>query len=246
MRSKADDPDIVATASVMSLKCPLSTLRMDVPTRSSHCNHNQCFDASSFLQLQEQAPTWTCPVCNKPSPYDLLTMDLYVDDILKATNRNVEQVTVEPNGEWSQNAAPESPDDSRPSGTPDDDDSDLVEIQDSRISNLKQEYTPASSIHRTPPYSSREPSIASSSAQRPPSAAPKRPASAVIDLTLSDDEDLPVRPAKRPSLAPPTSSSSGGSSFRDGVSFQLPRLSLTPQSNPGRLGTDYPYFNTSL
>ena len=207
-----------------------------MPTRSSHCNHNQCFDAASFLQLQEQAPTWTCPVCNKPSPYDLLTMDLYVDDILKATNRNVEQVTVEPNGEWSQN---------RPSGTPDDDDSDLVEIQDSRISNLKQEYTPASSIHRTPPYSSREPSIASSSAQRPASAAPKRPASAVIDLTLSDDEDLPVRPAKRPSLAPPTSSSSG-SSFRDGVSFQLPRPSLTPQSNPGRLGTDYPYFNTSL
>lgn len=73
--SKSEDAEIVATSSIMSLKCPLSTLRIDVPCRSSVCSHNQCFDASSFLQLQEQAPTWTCPVCNKAATYEHLQVD---------------------------------------------------------------------------------------------------------------------------------------------------------------------------
>ena len=75
VRSRADDSEIVATSSVMSLKCPLSTLRIDVPCRSTVCTHNQCFDASSFLQLQEQAPTWTCPVCSKSTSFESLQID---------------------------------------------------------------------------------------------------------------------------------------------------------------------------
>ena len=73
--SKAQDSDIVATSIVMSLKCPLSTLRMELPCRSTLCTHNQCFDASSFLQLQEQAPTWTCPICNKLISFEALVVD---------------------------------------------------------------------------------------------------------------------------------------------------------------------------
>lgn len=79
--SKSEDAEIVATSSIMSLKCPLSTLRIDVPCRSSVCSHNQCFDASSFLQLQEQAPTWTCPVCNKAAAYEHLQVDQSVIDL---------------------------------------------------------------------------------------------------------------------------------------------------------------------
>ena len=73
--SKSEDAEIVTTSSILSLKCPLSTLRIDVPCRSSICSHNQCFDASSFLQLQEQAPTWTCPICNKAAAYEHLQVD---------------------------------------------------------------------------------------------------------------------------------------------------------------------------
>ena len=76
--SKADDADLVATSVIMSLKCPLSTLRISTPCRSSVCTHNQCFDATSFLQLQEQAPTWTCPVCNKVVTFEGLLVDQYV------------------------------------------------------------------------------------------------------------------------------------------------------------------------
>lgn len=53
---KSEDSDLVTTASIMSLKCPLSTLRINLPIRSTFCNHIQCFDGTSFLQLQQQAP----------------------------------------------------------------------------------------------------------------------------------------------------------------------------------------------
>ena len=73
--AKAQDSDLVATSTVMSLKCPLSTLRIDLPCRSTVCLHVQCFDATSFLQLQQQAPTWTCPICNKIISFEALAVD---------------------------------------------------------------------------------------------------------------------------------------------------------------------------
>ncbi|KAL0776730.1 hypothetical protein CaCOL14_006248 [Colletotrichum acutatum] len=72
---KAADTDIVTTSQVLSLKCPLSYMRLDVPCRSVNCSHIQCFDATSYLQLQEQGPQWLCPICNKPAPYTQLAVD---------------------------------------------------------------------------------------------------------------------------------------------------------------------------
>lgn len=73
--SKAADPDIVTTSTVLSLKCPISAMRISIPCRSRSCRHNQCFDAASYLQLQEQAPTWQCPECNMPAPFESLVVD---------------------------------------------------------------------------------------------------------------------------------------------------------------------------
>ncbi len=77
--TKAQDPDIVATSTVLSLKCPLSASRITLPCRSSSCQHTQCFDATSYLQLQEQGPTWSCPICSKPAPFESLAVDEYAN-----------------------------------------------------------------------------------------------------------------------------------------------------------------------
>ncbi|KAL4759869.1 PINIT domain-containing protein [Aspergillus foveolatus] len=188
MKSKAEDADIVATSTVMSLKCPLSTRRIEVPCRSVLCTHNQCFDASSFLQLQEQAPTWSCPVCAKATSYESLNVDQYVDDILRSTPLDVEQVIIEPNGQWS---TPK--DEAVATGpgtfTPATDDDELVEIREPGVTPVKQENFPSLDLWRQTPATSREQSSAWSSSKRP---AP------VIDLTGSDDDDdSPIRPPKR-------------------------------------------------
>ncbi|KAL2786036.1 PINIT domain-containing protein [Aspergillus keveii] len=198
MKSKAEDADIVATSTVMSLKCPLSTRRIEVPCRSVICTHNQCFDASSFLQLQEQAPTWTCPVCAKATSYESLNVDQYVDDILRSTPSDVEQVIIEPDGTWS------TPKDEVAAGpgsiTPATDDDDLIEIKEPGVTPVKQEplsFSVLDSLQQSQqtPARSREQSSTWSTATT------KRPAP-VIDLTGSDDEDddSPVRPPKRPAI----------------------------------------------
>lgn len=190
VRKKANDPDIVVESSVMSLKDPISTLRISIPCRSMVCTHNQCFDAESFLQLQEQAPTWQCPICNKTVSFEALAVDEYVQEILARVPRGTDQVTIEPDGQWS-NEKDTLPKPNR-NGYDDYDDSedDLVEISDFRVTQIKSEAvpTPQSLFAKTPPLPSREASSA-------PRTGNKR-TSDVIDLTLSD-EDEPPRPTKK-------------------------------------------------
>lgn len=177
----------------MSLKDPISTLKISTPCRSTVCTHNRCFDAESFLQLQEQAPTWQCPICNKTISFEALAVDEYVQEILDSVPRGTNQVTIEPDGQWSSDKEPPS----NPNGYDDQDDSedDLVEIADYRLSAIKTEAVPTPpSLMRTPPYTSREASTALRTGS-------KR-TSEVIDLTLSDEEE-PVRPSKKVAYSHP-------------------------------------------
>ena len=75
VNKKNSDPDIEATSSVLDLRCPLSYMRLDVPVRGTKCTHLQCFDITSYLQLQEQGPQWSCPVCSKSTPFEQLAVD---------------------------------------------------------------------------------------------------------------------------------------------------------------------------
>ncbi|CAL3965913.1 hypothetical protein PZA11_002731 [Diplocarpon coronariae] len=193
MRSKARDADIVTTASVLSLKCPLSTLRIDLPCRSVSCRHNQCFDATSYLQLQEQGPTWLCPLCNNSAPFNSLAVDEYVRDILKNTSKSIDQVIIQPDGKWELNDkknekmhAPSS----RTNGVASDSDDDLIEI--TKEGGSVRMGAPQSSklLNGISSHQSREQSSARDSTA---STSSKRPISAVIDLTSSGDEDeIPI------------------------------------------------------
>ena len=208
MISKSKDSDIVTTSTVMSLKCPLSAMRMTLPCRSTICNHNQCFDAESFLQLQEQAPQWSCPTCNKVFNFDALVIDGYVQDILHSTSKSTEQVTIEPNGVW-RSGAHESDSSASADGSkkkaafPSWESEDLIEITDLHSNMVKPEpvSTPNPFESHFQPFYSRETSTAATSANR--STPGKRQGDNVIDLTLSsdEDEDPPRRPVKRQSTA---------------------------------------------
>lgn len=202
MAKKASDPDIETTSTVLSLKCPISTLLCDLPVRGIACKHNQCFDAESYLQLQQQAPTWLCPICNNSTPYFNLAVDEYVQDILKKTSRSLDQVTVEPNGKWS--TVPKVEETSFGNGSAialgDDDDFVVVPQVDRRSQSTSTPtygnatYSPAAHAHGH---------RASSTFEIPRKPSGKRPISQVVtvDLTLSDDDDdEPPRPAQKPRL----------------------------------------------
>ncbi|KAF2159870.1 hypothetical protein M409DRAFT_29680 [Zasmidium cellare ATCC 36951] len=243
------DPDIAATSARMSLKDPISTLRINLPVRSAVCKHNQCFDGSMFIQLQEQAPQWSCPVCSKSVSYESLCVDKYFEEILQKTSSSIEKVDVEPNGEWR---IIKEEDDTKPAGHSsragraaydDDFDDDFIEVVDPKVNGKLAAPRPTPSLlspmpdqgfpMNTPPLSSRGVSLAPSAASATQSN--KRPASAVIDLTL-DDDDEPPRSGKRQQTGPGTQN---GNSSQYSTPNSLPEHRYTqPQSAGQSRGTD--------
>ncbi|KAG5929649.1 hypothetical protein E4U53_002406 [Claviceps sorghi] len=194
LNKKAQDPDVVATSQVLSLKCPLSYMRLDVPCRSLSCTHIQCFDATSYLQLQEQGPQWLCPICSKSAPFEQLAVDEYVRDILTNTSKDLETVVIEPNGHWSTKALHDDTQQSA-KGTAFEEDDDL-EISEINVIPRRLD-TPKTNtpIIGTPASTGRD---STASVPRAGTYSTKRPAAAVIDLTLSSDDDEPAqRPRKR-------------------------------------------------
>ncbi|KAF2750424.1 hypothetical protein M011DRAFT_474867 [Sporormia fimetaria CBS 119925] len=205
MKRKANDPDIEVGSINMGLKDPVSTLRIQIPCRSTLCSHLQCFDAESFLQLQEQAPTWLCPICNKTVSFEALAVDEYVQEILQNVPKTTDQVKIDPMGKWSFGDDASMPTPKQSGSTPShnisqyDSDDDLIDVTNDRVTTIKTEAgnTPVS-MSQTPPLSSREASSA-------PRTGSKRK-SEVIDLTLSDDDEEPVRPTKKVSYTSTPSS----------------------------------------
>ncbi|KAF8605057.1 hypothetical protein BDV93DRAFT_470937 [Ceratobasidium sp. AG-I] len=203
------DNDIEAGPQKMSLKCPASYIRINTPCRSSTCVHPQCFDAENWLSMMEQTTTWACPVCDKTLNTDELIVDMYFDDILKCTPDSVEDVIVEADGEWhteddkhgSQRwmgslASRPRPAEKRVKAEPD--------LQPTRQSSADTNKSkPAEYLVLD---SESEDDMPPPRMSIPTSAGPSRPQAqaqgAVIDLTLSsdDEDDEPTHPPPRAAL----------------------------------------------
>eukprot|EP00794_Sanderia_malayensis_P009945 gene9945-10965_t len=97
----ADDPDIeVATSCLkVSLCCPIGKMRMTLPCRATTCNHVQCFDGSTYIQMNERKPNWTCPVCDQKAHYDQLIIDGLFTEILQGSPDSNE-IVFAADGSW--------------------------------------------------------------------------------------------------------------------------------------------------
>lgn len=96
-----DNEILMSTDSVHSLKDPVMYTRINTPIRSLRCSHVDCFDAAVYIELQRQATTWKCPICNKKISWDSLAVDDYFAEILKTADQDVDQVNVMPDGTWN-------------------------------------------------------------------------------------------------------------------------------------------------
>lgn len=118
----------------------------------------------------------------------------YVSDILAKTSRDIDQVTIEPSGIWSQISEPDASTKRNSDRMSSGDDDDLVELKDMpRIAAVKNEFTNLpGTVAGTPSGSSREQSAPSTAAL---SGGGKRSHGQVIEISSDDDE--PPRTPKR-------------------------------------------------
>ncbi|KAG2226595.1 hypothetical protein INT45_005081 [Circinella minor] len=184
-----EESDIVIDSETLSMKCPLGFTRIQTPIRSKTCSHAQCFEAFTFLKMNEQTPTWTCPKCSRSiNSYEDLFVDGYFRDLLETVGKKADIVRIGASGVLQQVKEEEDMSDS--SSTPDPSSSHSVKRStstatdtaitilddDDEIVGMDRETTKG--IKRR---ASEELVCNSLYIQRP------RPN--VIDLTLSDDDD---------------------------------------------------------
>ncbi|XP_037521288.2 E3 SUMO-protein ligase PIAS1-like [Rhipicephalus sanguineus] len=98
--------DIAVTSFQASLTCPLSKKRMSVPCRALGCKHIQCFDAPSYLQINETRPTWMCPVCGRRAAFFLLFVDQLFKEIVEKAPAECDSVLFRKDGSWTPSASP--------------------------------------------------------------------------------------------------------------------------------------------
>ncbi|KAF9403271.1 SUMO ligase siz1, partial [Podila epigama] len=195
IEDRSKDDDIMATSSTLSLKCPLGFQRINIPCRSSYCHHLQCFDGYTFFELNEQTPTWTCPVCSRiMHSWEEIVVDGYFKDILNSTPKTLESVTVQANGVW--------------------------ELPSSLSDNATVEPTPKkkakddSSVLLLDDDSGDEDPVEAAQPTSIPSK-PAKPAIEVIDL-ISDSED---EADPQPATATEAAASQGDSTMREAASM---------------------------
>ncbi|KAG0146594.1 hypothetical protein CROQUDRAFT_62714 [Cronartium quercuum f. sp. fusiforme G11] len=100
IKAGTGDDDVFTSSSVIQLLDPLVLTRIRTPIRSLQCTHLQCFDAETFYTMMDQAPTWSCPVCNMKLNPNELAIDGFTLDILQITPTSLSSVIVESDGTW--------------------------------------------------------------------------------------------------------------------------------------------------
>lgn len=95
-RSQDTDPDVqvVRSQTIIDLTDPFTARLFDVPVRSIHCRHNQCFDRDTFLQTRTgKTPSepsspdgFRCPICG----CDARPKNLFIDGFLVRVRENLE------------------------------------------------------------------------------------------------------------------------------------------------------------
>ncbi|CAI7585431.1 unnamed protein product [Penicillium discolor] len=108
-----DDLAVVTDNLTLDLVDPFMARIFDVPVRSLHCNHHECFDRDTFIRTRNstsgQAPmvdNWRCPICKGDARPQFLVVDQFLAEIhaeLTRTNRldGIRAIQIKVDGTWT-------------------------------------------------------------------------------------------------------------------------------------------------
>lgn len=71
--------------------------------RATTCAHLQCFDAATFLEMNQMKQTFICPVCNKNASYENLVVDEYFQEVLASCSLedDDDEIELKNDGSWN-------------------------------------------------------------------------------------------------------------------------------------------------
>ncbi|KAJ0174000.1 hypothetical protein K1T71_010146 [Dendrolimus kikuchii] len=210
------DSEIATTSLRVSLMCPLGKMRMSCPCRPANCPHLQCFDASLFLQMNERKPTWLCPVCDRPAPYDSLVVDGYFQEVLTSArlSSDCNEIQLHADGNWSAHSPPpRQPQQQAPPADPVNlisDDLEVIQVDGSGSGNCAKKVAVGEARTAKP--------------------APET----LVDLTSDSEDELPLkRKVPQPKPTPPASDTSVKSDDNYSSSSAVEAVTSSGYRSPG-------------
>ncbi|CAB4438240.1 unnamed protein product [Rhizophagus irregularis] len=96
-----DDCDITVNKMKVSLRCPLSLLRISEPAKGQNCRHIGCFDLQTYVDVNKKNCKWRCPECNDRVTSETLRIDEYFKSLLRQIPGNVNTVEMDSSGKWT-------------------------------------------------------------------------------------------------------------------------------------------------
>lgn len=97
--SLQEKAEVQASTVQLSLRCPISMTRLQIPIRLPGCSHLQCMDESSWDVYKAGVPfgkKLTCPVCDRPVEKETEAfIDGFTLDILRNVDKKVYEVCVD-------------------------------------------------------------------------------------------------------------------------------------------------------
>ncbi|KAM7532630.1 hypothetical protein Aperf_G00000130786 [Anoplocephala perfoliata] len=172
-QDEEDDDIQIQNTLPVQLLCPLSKCRINLPVRGQKCQHIQCYDADTYLIINERKPAWKCPVCDLLAPFDELFVDGLLMDILASKeSQDVEEIVFNEDGSWTTMKSSAG---------------DAGSSRDSPPVSGSNGHTPFAESSSVYPKTNLSTAAAVGSG-------------VLIDLTTSDDDDMSGPPAKRPAI----------------------------------------------
>ncbi|KAJ5960111.1 Zinc finger MIZ-type [Penicillium vulpinum] len=108
-----DDLAVVTDNLTIDLVDPFMARIFDIPVRSRHCTHHECFDRDTFIKtrnsvsgLTPMVDNWRCPICKSDARPQFLVVDQFLAEIhaqLTSTNRldGVRAIQIKVDGTWT-------------------------------------------------------------------------------------------------------------------------------------------------
>lgn len=84
---------VMSTSLQLSLRCPITLVRLVTPIRFGSCKHLQCLDLTSWPNHETENAARYCPLCGKET-YGAF-IDGFTKEIIEATRETVDSVTID-------------------------------------------------------------------------------------------------------------------------------------------------------
>ena len=100
MEEENDEKDeIVLESNIISLRCPLSFIQIELPIKGCLCKHSTVMNAQGLLEYLLGNGYWNCPLCEKKCYFCALEVDRKLLEIIKKAPKDCSNVELNANGE---------------------------------------------------------------------------------------------------------------------------------------------------